>query len=252
VVQAERNPAAGTLPRRRFDLLHARSRLLDAVEMKRRLSQVPDQPGGDHRVMGRVLWIEEALREVVRVGVSARPKACHDPAELREGDSDVRAHRHGDPFRLSRGLLGRVLIAAHTSNERDCRIGRSLRLRICELFRQTSGLSRSRDRDIPIGQPRRHIRIEHKYPWQMPKASFVTQGLYRGSQKVDPEIESPHGERRRAEVSCYLGIATALISRRPQARQYFRGMAVWISVGVDCEHTRIGRVGPAQSMRCID
>ena len=144
-----------------------------------------------------------------------------------------------------------MLIAAHASNERDCRIGRGLRLRICELFRQTSGLSRCRDRDIPIGQPRRHVRIEHERPWQMPKTSFVTQGLYCGSQKVDPEIESPHDERRRPSVSLP-GIAMALIRRRPQARQYFRCMAVWISVGVDCEYTRIGRVGPAQSMRCID
>jgi hypothetical protein len=29
-------------------------------------------------------------------------------------------------------------------------------------------------------------------------------------------------------------------------------MTVWISVGVDSEHTRIGGVGTAQSMRCID
>ena len=29
-------------------------------------------------------------------------------------------------------------------------------------------------------------------------------------------------------------------------------MTVWIGVGVDCEHARIGRVGTAQSMRCLD
>jgi hypothetical protein len=119
VIQAERDPAAGALARLRLDLLHARSRLLDAVEMQRGLGQVPDQPGGDHGVIRRVRGIEEALRRGVRVGVPARSQGCHDPAELREGDGDVGARRHGDPFRPGGGLLGCQFIATHPGNERD-------------------------------------------------------------------------------------------------------------------------------------
>ena len=90
VAQAERDPDPRAFAGGRFDLRHARSRLFGTVDVQGGFGEVAYDPAGHHRVITGAVRIEEALRGRIGVGVAAGSERGQHPAELGQGNHDVR------------------------------------------------------------------------------------------------------------------------------------------------------------------
>jgi len=246
VPQPDRDAGSRDVTGRRFDLFHPRSRLVGPPGVQRRFGQVADQPARDDRMVRRARRIKEAFGGLVGVGSPARAERGEDPAELREGDGQVRPGRHRDAlgFRgapLGRGRgRGRGRIAAHPGDDRTNRLRRGHPLRLAQLGRQAPGLFRRGNGHAPVGDVRRHPPLQREHARQVPEPPLPAQTLDRLGQERGRDIERPHRHRGRPQIPGGVRIAVDVGRGGPQPPQDDRRLPERVSIGLDGQDPQVG------------
>ena len=177
-----------------------------------------DQPGGDHRVIGRVARLEQAVRRRVRVAVAIGGERGQHLPELGERHRDVRAHRFRDHLGSGGHELGLPAVAAHRGDERDRRVGRGSPLRLRELLGEPPRLVGRGQRDVPVADAGGHARVERQQPRQMPEPSLGPQAVDRRREEVVAEVERADDERGRPEEARGVGVEPRIARRRWSSR----------------------------------
>jgi len=183
-----------------------------------------------------VCWahrIEEAFGGLVGVGVPARCECGENPAELREGDGDVRSGRHRDALGLRRGSLGRVLVAADPGDDRIDGVGCCDPLRLAELCRQAPGLFCGGNRYAPVGDLRCHISLQGEHARQMPEPSLCSQTLDCLAEERRSDVEGPHGHSCRAQETGGVRVVVNVCCGFTEALEYGWCLSERIGIGLD-------------------
>jgi hypothetical protein len=213
--------------------------------------QVPDHPRRDHRVVRGVGRVEQTLGVGVRVAVAARGESGEHFPELGEGHRDIRAGRLGDRLGPCRHELSRLLVAAHRRDERDRRVRRGRRLRVCELLGETPCLVGRGQRRLPMTDASGRARVEHQQPRQRAEPSFGPQPLDRRLQEVHAQVERADDEGGRPEEASGFRIEPLLCGAL-QAGENAGRMTERIDIRVDRDDARVRGSCVAQTMGGAD
>ena len=184
-------------------------------------------------MVGRARGIEEAFGGLVGVGMPACSECGEDPAELREGDSEVRPGRHRDALGPRRGSFGRFLVASDPGDERSDGVGCCDPLRLAEFCRQPPGLFCGGNRHAPVGDLRRHSSLQREHARQMPEPSLGSQAFDRLAQERRRDIEGPRRHRRRPQETGGVRVAVNTCRGFTQTLEYGRRLSEWVGVGLD-------------------
>jgi hypothetical protein len=207
--------------------------------VQRGFGELADEPARDDRMVGRAGRIEEPFGEFVGVGVPARPERGEDPTDLREGDSEVRPGRHRDPLGLCRRPLGRILVTARPGDDRVEGVGCGDPLGLAELCRQAPALLGRRDRDVPVGEPRCRVSLQHKHARQMPEPSFGSEALDGRGEEWQGDVEGAHDHCCRPEKAGRVRVMASIRRGRADALQYRWRLPERVGIGLDGEHAGV-------------
>ena len=231
---------------------HARSRLFGTVDVQGGFGEVAYDPAGHHRVITGAVRIEEALRGRIGVGVAAGSERGQHPAELGQGNHDVRTREHSDSFGLCCCPLGFLFVPAHSGYRREDGVGSRRPLGLTEFRCQASRLLRRRHRDAPVAESRGHAAVQNQHPREMPQPALGAKALDRRAEECHGEVERANDDCCRAQVPRGLRVAVAICRRFPQACQHVGRATERVGVGVDRQHPGVGCVYGAEPMHRVD